>query len=86
MWFVAAIIIAGWLRPSAFTGQPSTAGLRPIRTSGTQFAKAWEDGAERRDFLRWFNHPFRGFRPPADRCTRNFPRYGHPRIIRGQMK
>ena len=53
---------------------------------GEQFAKAWEDGAERRDFLRWFNHPFRGFRPPADRCTRNFPRYGHPRIIRGQMK
>lgn len=46
------------------------------------FAQAWENGSDRRDFLLWLNHPFRGKRPPSSKRTRNFPRFGKPRIKR----
>lgn len=46
------------------------------------FAKAWKAGSERRSFLLWLKHPFRGKRPPGTKRTRAFPRYGKPRVKR----
>ncbi|MCX8237560.1 MAG: helix-turn-helix domain-containing protein [Akkermansiaceae bacterium] len=38
--------------------------------------EAWDKGAKRRDYMAWYNHPFRGRRPPTGRGTRAMPRYG----------
>lgn len=46
------------------------------------FAKAWEQGSRRRNFLLWLNHPFRNKRPPTSKRSRSAPRYGKPRLKR----
>ena len=41
----------------------------------TELMEAWSKGSERRDYLAWLNHPFRGLRPPTSKMTRSRPRY-----------
>jgi hypothetical protein len=47
-----------------------------------EFAKAWHAGAKKRSFRLWLAHPFRGKRPPTSKRTRDFPRFGKPRLKR----
>jgi len=39
------------------------------------FDEAWETGKQKREYLLWLNHPFRGLRPPTGKGTRSRPRY-----------
>ena len=39
------------------------------------FDQAWKLGTVKRDYLLWFNHPFRGLRPPTGKDTRSRPKF-----------
>lgn len=40
-----------------------------------EFDAAWTQGKEKRTYLCWLNHPFRGLRPPTGKGTRSRPRF-----------
>lgn len=40
-----------------------------------EFDAAWTAGKQKRTYLLWLNHPFRGLRPPTEKGTRSKPRF-----------